>query len=58
MHHTAHHQPVQAQADGPQQQGAAIEPPCQPEGLAQHGPGGAGAGAFGDQSGTDITAGA
>ena len=35
VHHAAHHQAIQAQAHGPQQQRAAIQPPGQPEDVAQ-----------------------
>ena len=57
VHHAAHQQAIQAQAHGPQQQCAAVQPPGQPEGVAQLAVRAVGARAFGDEPGADVAAG-
>ena len=57
VHHTAHQHAVEAKTHGPQQERSAVQPPRQPEHVAQRGCGGAGTGAFGEESGAHIAAG-
>ena len=54
---TAHHHAIQAQAGSPQQQCPAVQPPGQRGGVAQSRARCATPGAFGDQSGADVTPG-
>ena len=57
VHDAADQHPVQAQPDGPQQQGAAVQPPGQPESVAQQRCCAGRSRAFGDQPGADVAAG-